>query len=86
MLFTGIGIDSNGKDNALAAMHYFMMQAETMGLGTCINGFSSTLPKILAKLIDVPRFYKIFGVITLGYSASRFPKTIYRKAAEVQWL
>lgn len=86
VLFTGIGMDANGKDNALAALHYFMMQAETMGLGTCINGFASTSSKILAKIIDVPRFYKIFGVITLGYLASRFPKTIYRKAAEVQWL
>ena len=86
VLFTGIGMDANGKDNALAAMHYFMLQAETMGLGTCINGFASTSSRVLAKLIDVPRFYKIFGVITLGYSASGFPKTIYRKKAEIQWL
>jgi nitroreductase/NAD-dependent dihydropyrimidine dehydrogenase PreA subunit len=86
VLFTGIGMDANGKDNALAAMHYFMLQAETIGLGTCINGFCSTSSKVLAKLIDVPRFYKIFGVITLGYSASRFAKTICRKAPKAQWL
>lgn len=86
VLFTGVGADIMGKDNALFAMGNFMVLAETMGIGTCINGFTSANPKILAKLVDVPRFHKVFGVLTVGYKKGRFNKTIYRKEPVVNWI
>ncbi len=86
VFFTGIAMDSMGKDNALYAMNYFMFQAETMGLGTCINGFSSLWPKILAKFTDLPDLHKVYGVVTLGYKKEHFLKTISRNKPEVNWI
>lgn len=86
VFFTGIGADPSGKDNALHAMSYFMLLAQSMGIGTCINGFCMIWPKLLARFVKIPRLYKIYGVLTAGYEAAPFRKTIYRKEAETCWL
>jgi nitroreductase/NAD-dependent dihydropyrimidine dehydrogenase PreA subunit len=81
----GIEKDIFGKDNALAAQHYLISQAEAMGLGTCIIGYAQAAPKILAKYLDVPKFYKIYGVVTLGYPGIKFKRTVERNPAEIKW-
>ena len=86
VLFTGIAMDLMGKDNALHAMNYFIMLAESMGIGTCINGFSSAWPKLLAKYVKVPKYYKIYGVLTAGYESAPFRRTIYRNGPLVSWI
>lgn len=85
VLFTGVGLDPMGKDNALLAMSNFMLLAESMDIGTCINGFASSNPKTLAKLVSVPKLHKVFGVLTVGYKKGRYHKTIYRKEPKVKW-
>ena len=40
----GIKKDVLGKDNALAAQHYLMAQADAEGLGTCIIGYAQAAP------------------------------------------
>lgn len=85
VLFTGVGLDPMGKDNALFAMSNFMLLAESMGIGTCINGFASAGPKTLAKLVDTPKLHKVFGVLTVGYKKGSFHKTIYRKDPVVKY-
>ncbi len=85
IFFTGIAMDPFGKDNSLHSMNYLMMHAQSMGIGTCINGFSSAWPKLLAKFVKVPGLYKIFGVLTAGYEKSPFKKTISRKEPVVSW-
>lgn len=82
----GIAPDPFGKDNALAAQHYLMAQAQAMGLGSCIMGYAQAAPKILARHLDVPRFYKIFGVVALGHPKHRFQRVVTRKPASITWV
>lgn len=86
VMFTGVEKDPLGKDNALCAMNYLMFYAEELGLGTCINGFTSVNAKELKKIVDVPRFHKVYGVVTLGYKKGEFENVIYRKEPEVIWV
>lgn len=80
ILFTGIAADPFGKDHALGAMHYLMLYAQSLGLGTCINGYVQSAPKLVARYVDVPQKHRIYGAVIIGYPAHRFVKTVYRKA------
>lgn len=83
IFFTGIGMDPAGKDHALGALHYLMLYAETLGLGTCINGYAQSAPKLLAKRLDVPKFHTIYGALMVGYRKHAYRRTVYRKPAVV---
>jgi nitroreductase/NAD-dependent dihydropyrimidine dehydrogenase PreA subunit len=85
IFFTGIGIDPSGRDHALSAQHYLMLYAETLGLGTCINGYAQSAPKLLAKHLDVPKQHVIYGAITLGYRKHTYRKNVHRKPALVTY-
>jgi hypothetical protein len=52
-------------------------------LGTCINGYAQSAPKILAKHLDVPEAYTIYGATMLGYRKHTYRKRVYRKPALV---
>jgi len=83
IFFTGIAMDPSGRDHALGAQHYLMLYAETLGLGTCINGYAQSAPKVLAKHLNVPKAHTIYGAIMLGYSKYRYRKHVHRKPASV---
>jgi nitroreductase len=85
IFFTGIGIDPSGRDHALGAQHYLMLYAETLGLGTCINGYAQSAPKLLAKHLDVPKQHTIYGAIMLGYRKYTYRKGVHRKPALVTY-
>jgi len=78
ILFTGIDIDPFGKDNALGAMHYLMLYAEILGLGSCINGYLQSASKIAEKYIKLPKQHKVYGAIMLGYPKYKYTKTVDR--------
>lgn len=86
VLFTGSNIEPVGKDNALYAMNNFMLLAETMGLGTCINGFISANAKKLTKFVNIPKYHKIYGALTIGYKKGSYYRTIYRNKPSVNWV
>jgi len=83
IFFTGITLDPSGRDHALGAQHYLMLYAETLGLGTCINGYAQSAPKILAKHLNVPKAHTIYGAVMLGYRKHTYRKHVYRKPASV---
>jgi nitroreductase/NAD-dependent dihydropyrimidine dehydrogenase PreA subunit len=83
IFFTGIAMDPSGRDHALGAQHYLMLYAETLGLGTCINGYAQSAPKVLAKYLDIPKGHTICGAIMLGYRKHTYRKRVYRKPASV---
>ncbi|MBN1888985.1 MAG: nitroreductase family protein [Thermoflexales bacterium] len=85
IFFTGITMDPSGRDHALGAQHYLMLYAETLGLGSCINGYAQSAPKVLAKHLNVPQAYTIYGAIMLGYRKHTYRKRVYRKAASVAY-
>ncbi len=74
------------KDNCLAAQHYLMLQAQAMGLGTCIIGYATAAASSLANILSVPKKNQIISAITLGYPRYNFKRTVDRKEKEVMWL
>jgi nitroreductase/Pyruvate/2-oxoacid:ferredoxin oxidoreductase delta subunit len=83
IFFTGITVDPSGRDHALGAQHYLMLYAETLGLGTCINGYAQSAPKLLAKHLNVPKAHTIYAAITLSHRKHTYCKRVYRKPASV---
>jgi nitroreductase/NAD-dependent dihydropyrimidine dehydrogenase PreA subunit len=81
IFFTGITMDPSGRDHALGAQHYLMLYAETLGLGTCINGYAQSAPKVLAKHLDVPEAHTVYGAITLGYRKYTYRRRVHREPA-----
>jgi nitroreductase/NAD-dependent dihydropyrimidine dehydrogenase PreA subunit len=83
IFFTGVTMDPSGRDHALGAQHYLMLYAETLGLGTCINGYAQSAPKVLTKHLNVPKAHTIYGAVMLGYRKHTYRKRVYRKPAPV---
>jgi nitroreductase/NAD-dependent dihydropyrimidine dehydrogenase PreA subunit len=83
IFFTGITMDPSGRDHALGAQHYLMLYAETLGLGTCINGYAQSTPKVLAKHLQVPKEHTIYGALMLGYRKHTYRKRVYRRPPTV---
>jgi nitroreductase len=76
-------MDPSGRDHALGAQHYLMLYAETLGLGTCINGYAQSAPKVLAKHLNVPQAHTIYGALMLGYRKHTYRRRVHRKPASV---
>jgi nitroreductase len=86
VLVTGIAADPHGKDNALGALHYFMLAAESRGLGTCINGFLQSAPKLAGTVFKLPALHKVYGAALLGYPSLSLIKPVPRKKPEILWV
>ena len=57
-------------DIGIAATH-FCLQAEALGLGTCMLGWFRANP--IKKLLQIPRDKKIGLIISLGYAPADYP-------------
>lgn len=69
------------------AVTYARLAAESLGLGTCWNGWTIMAFK---KNPDLSRFVKAkgkhWGIFTIGYPAVAFARTVPRPAMAVKWL
>jgi nitroreductase len=75
-------------DAGLSAMHMILM-AETMGLGTCLNGFLVTALKRseeLRKVLKIPDDHQVHATFTVGYPDVEYLQTVARNPANVKWL
>ena len=75
-------------DSGLAAMHMILM-AETMGLGTCLNGFLVAALKRseeLRKVLKVPDDRQVHVAFTIGYPDVEFLRVVARNQAKVKWI
>ncbi|MED4957977.1 nitroreductase family protein [Paenibacillus macerans] len=75
-----------GKDNCLIAQDYLMLQAETMGLGSCIIGYATGAPGTLAKFLNIPKGMQVYSAVTLGYPKYRSPRGVDRNDPVVRWI
>jgi len=79
----------SSAQNCHLAMAHIMLQAQALGLGTCIIGYFLTAaerdPSIIQDL-EIPKENKIFTCCTVGYPALRFRKLVPRKPPAVRWL
>ena len=79
VLVSSVGMDPLGKDNSLAAGHYVMLQAQSMGIGSAINGFVQNTPKIISKHVKLPFMHKVFFAFTIGYPTIEYERSTERK-------
>ena len=86
VIISSVGMDPLGKDNSLAACHYLMFQAESMGIGSVINGFAQSNPKIISKHVKLPFMHKTFAAINMGYPALKFARSVSRKKIESNFI
>jgi nitroreductase/NAD-dependent dihydropyrimidine dehydrogenase PreA subunit len=81
--------NTSSAQNCHLAMAHIMIQAQAMGLGTCIIGYFLTAaerdPSIIKEL-DIPENDKIFTCCTLGYPALAFRRLVQRKPPAVRWM
>jgi nitroreductase len=86
VLFTGNSLDPLGRDNALHAMAYFMLMAEAMGLGTCVNGYAQAASKIIARRVALPPLHRVYGAVTLGIKAIGIEGAVPRERAVIRYI
>jgi nitroreductase/NAD-dependent dihydropyrimidine dehydrogenase PreA subunit len=69
-------------EDALLASQNILLAAHAMGLGSCLIGFVVEAMKRdpgIKKILHIPREERIYAVIALGYSTTRFRKAAGRK-------
>ncbi|MBR4987614.1 MAG: nitroreductase family protein [Methanocorpusculum sp.] len=66
-----------GKDDCVCSEQYLMLYAESIGLASCINGFTQIAHKEAEAYLGVDADYRIEAAVMLGY-----PKYLYRKYVE----
>ncbi|MGC8810982.1 MAG: nitroreductase family protein [bacterium] len=78
----------SSAQNCHLAMAHIMLQAQALGLGTCIIGYFITAaerdPSIIKEL-EIPKDHKIFTCCTVGYPALVFKKLVPRNPPKVRW-
>lgn len=79
VIISSVGMDTMGKDYTTAAAHYMMLQAQSLGIGSAINGFCQNYPEIIGKYVKLPEMHKAFTVFTMGYPAMEFKRTVERQ-------
>jgi nitroreductase/NAD-dependent dihydropyrimidine dehydrogenase PreA subunit len=75
-------------DAGLSAMQMILM-AETMGLGTCLNGFLVTALKRSEELREVLKIaddHQVHVTFTIGYPDVEFLRVVARNPAKVKWM
>jgi nitroreductase len=75
-------------DAGLSAMHMVLM-AETLGLGTCLNGFLVSALKRSEKLrevLKIPDDHQVHVTFTVGYPDVEFLRLVARNPVNVKWL
>lgn len=74
------------KDDCVIAQDYLMLQAYSMGLGTCIIGYAELFPEVVAEYLDIPEGYELYCATILGYPKYKYQKTVERNPAKIVWL
>lgn len=72
------------KDDCVCAEQYLMLYAESIGIASCINGFTQIAHKEAEKYLGVPDTHVIEAVIMLGYPKYRYQKPV-RYETDVSW-
>ena len=79
----------SSAQNCSLAMAHIILQAQPVGLGTCIVGYFLTAAErdpSIVKELAIPPENKIFTCCTVGYPVLKFRKLVQRKPPAVRWL
>lgn len=89
MLFHSPAFEPSGEENCLLAAFQAVMMAETMDVGTCLNGL---IPPVFErvpearKLVGLPDGREVHSSITFGYSKYPFRRVVPRDLEDVKYL
>jgi nitroreductase/NAD-dependent dihydropyrimidine dehydrogenase PreA subunit len=70
--------------DCITAQTYLMLQAHSMGVGTCVAGLALHTPDLLNKHLGLSEHRVVFCAILLGYPAFKYRKLVPRPAADVK--
>ena len=82
-------LGSTPKDDCCYALFHAVLMAESLGLGSCINGNSVVLARHFPELIDhlgIPRDHRIYACATFGYPRTEYVRLVHRRPAKARWL
>ncbi len=89
LIGTQLGATTSADVNTgLSAMQMVLM-AETVGLGTCLNGFLVTAIKRseeLRKVLEIPEDHQVHVTFTIGYPDVEFLRLVARNPVNVRWI
>lgn len=74
-----------GTDCDIAST-FGMLYAETLGLGTCLNGFITKAmqhDKKIARSFSIPKAHKVYASFLLGYPVRKYPAKVFREKNEL---
>lgn len=69
------------RDDCLILGHSMVLHGESLGLGSCYNGFLVRALAVhpgLRRRLQLPRGHRVFSVFTLGYPAVRYRRGVPR--------
>lgn len=73
-----------GKDDCVCSEQYLMLYAESLGIASCINGFTQIAHKNAEKYFGVPKGYRIEAAVMLGYPKYQYKKWV-RYETDISW-
>lgn len=78
--------DIQAMDDCIIAQQYMMLYAESIGIGSCVNGYVQFAHKKVEKLLDISSGYSIYTAGIFGYSKYTYKKEIvYDKEIDITW-
>ncbi len=87
MLFHCATDEPEGGTTCWLAAFHTVLAAETLGLGTCLNGMLAAVcnkSEEARELIGLPADQEVHATLTLGYPKHRFARTVPRKLTGVR--
>ena len=76
-------------DDCIIAMCHMLMAAETLGLGSCLNGFltiSAARSKDIRDAMGVPEDHKLYAAAAFGYPDVKYRRAVDRFKPDIAWL
>ncbi len=87
-IHTGPG-SFTAHDDCIIAMYHMIMAAETLGLGSCLNGFltnSAQRSAAVRRAMRVPEGHNLYAAATFGRPDVKFYRQVDRFAPEIEWV
>jgi nitroreductase/NAD-dependent dihydropyrimidine dehydrogenase PreA subunit len=73
--------DTTAYDNCVYALYNIVLLAESLGLGTCINGYfpaACQRDKAIRHTLELPEKHRVYAACTLGYPRVRYRRLVDR--------
>ncbi len=89
LAFSGPGTASTPEEDGVIWATTAVYHAETLGLGTCWNGFvkySAQYNRKIRKLLGIPKGNRLHSVVLLGWPKLAGQRGVIRKPADAVWV